>query len=187
MINDLLDYTNIEHGLFNLTQKPFNLVRYSSPACLSFKDYNFSHIVLVPLSLTYPHASQLDVLEVVREVARSNIRKGVEFRFLNFLPTSYLLLGDPERLQQCLIHFVSNAIKFTKEGRVTLEVRDDTKISSKTVSNLRKSSRTSLSRELSPDLYCVVDLQFTVVDTGIGMDKVTRRKLFTPFLQVLSI
>jgi len=69
------------------------------------------------------------------------------------------ILGDPLRLGQILINLMSNAIKFTKDGEVTLDVK---KISSHKDKIL---------------------LQFTVSDTGIGMTKEQMAKLFNSFYQ----
>ncbi len=63
-------------------------------------------------------------------------------------------LGDPGRLRQVLLNLVSNAIKFTPAGTVTVRLLgDDTKV--------------------------VLEVQ----DTGIGMTKEAREKVFTAFAQ----
>ena len=72
------------------------------------------------------------------------------------LPTG--VRGDPDRLRQVLINLVSNAIKFTEEGEVTVRVRG----------------------EITGD-RTVFELQ--VVDTGIGMSSEEQEKVFTPFWQ----
>jgi len=69
------------------------------------------------------------------------------------------LLGDATRLQQALLNFASNAVKFTERGRIAIEV--------------------SLV-EASPDS---VLLQFEVRDTGIGIDPGAQPRLFTAFEQ----
>ena len=69
------------------------------------------------------------------------------------------LFGDPKRLQQALLNYVSNAIKFTPEGRI--EVR---------VSRLRQTEHRQL-------------LRFDVCDTGIGIDPASLPRLFNPFEQ----
>ncbi|HUQ76951.1 MAG TPA: MHYT domain-containing protein [Burkholderiales bacterium] len=68
-------------------------------------------------------------------------------------------LIDPSRLRQILTNLVSNAIKFTQDGSVMLEV---------------KVMETSATRQT---------LRFTVHDSGIGMSEDTQRRLFEPFQQ----
>jgi signal transduction histidine kinase/CheY-like chemotaxis protein len=72
------------------------------------------------------------------------------------------VMGDPQRLRQCLVNLVSNAIKFTKHGEIVIEVR-------------RKSSRRG-----EPAIY------FEVRDTGIGIAQQTLGTLFQPFVQADS-
>jgi CheY-like chemotaxis protein len=69
------------------------------------------------------------------------------------------LEGDAARLNQILTNLVSNAIKFTERGGVTLGVR--------LLANTSTGSR----------------LSFTVRDTGIGIDPTAQIRLFTPFVQ----
>jgi signal transduction histidine kinase/ActR/RegA family two-component response regulator len=69
------------------------------------------------------------------------------------------LRGDPTRLQQALLNYATNAIKFTQEGSVTLRVRPEAD---------------------SDD--CVV-VRFEVQDTGIGIAPETAAKLFAAFEQ----
>jgi PAS domain S-box-containing protein len=68
-------------------------------------------------------------------------------------------LVDPSRLRQILANLVSNAIKFTPAGTVSLEVQ-------------------VLDRQTGRQALC-----FTVQDTGIGMSAETQRRLFEPFRQ----
>jgi len=72
------------------------------------------------------------------------------------LPTR--VLGDPGRIRQALANLVSNAIKFTAAGEVSIQV----------------------ARERGP----VGDLvRFSVRDTGIGLTPAQQAKLFRPFAQ----
>lgn len=67
-------------------------------------------------------------------------------------------IGDSLRLRQILLNFLSNAIKFTRQGEVSLRItcqQHDTNI----------------------------NLQISVSDTGLGMDQATIAKLFNPFVQ----
>jgi signal transduction histidine kinase len=70
------------------------------------------------------------------------------------------LCGDPLRLKQIIINLVNNAIKFTKNGSVTLKVKFI---------------------EEREDSY---NLKFEVTDTGIGISKAEKAKLFKSFSQV---
>jgi len=69
------------------------------------------------------------------------------------------LLGDPTRLQQALLNYAANAVKFTRAGQVTLRVRQE---------------------EVQADS---VKLRFEVEDTGIGIAPETIDKLFSAFTQ----
>jgi two-component system, sensor histidine kinase and response regulator len=71
------------------------------------------------------------------------------------------VLGDPQRLRQCLLNLVSNAIKFTKDGEIVIEVRDQSSAG-------------------NPLTY------FEVRDTGIGIPQQTLELLFQPFVQADS-
>ncbi len=67
-----------------------------------------------------------------------------------------LVIQDETRLRQCLLNLLSNACKFTRDGRVNLDVR------------VRPHDRA---------------LIFTVTDTGIGMNSAQIERLFQPFTQ----
>jgi PAS domain S-box-containing protein len=66
------------------------------------------------------------------------------------------VISDPIRLRQILINLVGNAIKFTEEGKVTLAVRYNDQQG---------------------------QLEFDVVDTGIGISPELQQELFKPFSQ----
>jgi signal transduction histidine kinase/PAS domain-containing protein/ActR/RegA family two-component response regulator len=73
------------------------------------------------------------------------------------LPTN--LEGDPTRLQQALLNYTSNAIKFTESGRVSIGVK---------------------LLEEGEDSFL---LRFEVVDTGIGIEQSVMDRLFSDFEQ----
>ena len=72
------------------------------------------------------------------------------------------LLGDPLRLSQVLINLVGNALKFTRDGFVRV--------------NVTLQHRTS----------DAVTLHFAIEDSGIGMDDAQLAQLFVPFSQADS-
>ncbi|WNC72958.1 PAS domain S-box protein [Thalassotalea psychrophila] len=69
------------------------------------------------------------------------------------------LKGDPLRLTQILINLANNAVKFTSEGEVVLNITN----------------------QFVNEQY--VELKFSVEDTGIGMTEEQQSKLFQPFTQ----
>jgi signal transduction histidine kinase/CheY-like chemotaxis protein len=70
------------------------------------------------------------------------------------------LIGDGMRLRQILVNLIGNALKFTEQGEITIEVQCQ--------------SRSDRGYEL----------QFSVTDTGIGIPKESIDKLFRAFQQV---
>jgi C4-dicarboxylate-specific signal transduction histidine kinase/NO-binding membrane sensor protein with MHYT domain/ActR/RegA family two-component response regulator len=74
----------------------------------------------------------------------------------------YSLIGDPTRLQQALLNYAANAIKFTETGSVIL--------------------RTQSENETNESVL----LRFEVQDTGIGITQQAAAKLFSTFEQADS-
>ncbi len=79
-----------------------------------------------------------------------DIAKSIRFR----------LLGDSLRLTQVLTNLTTNAVKFTRKGKISVRV------------------------ELAGETEEEATLRFSVSDTGIGMDQEQIEQLFQPFQQV---
>ncbi len=88
--------------------------------------------------------------------------KGLTLTFDVDSKISNNMCGDPLRLGQILVNYVSNAIKFTEKGGITVKVR----------------------MECSEDELCMV--RFDVTDTGIGLTEEQKGKLFQSFQQADS-
>ncbi len=89
-------------------------------------------------------------------------RKGLEF--LSFVDPAVplLLRGDPGRLRQVMINLINNAIKFTDNGEVVVNVT------------------------LTGETETHATIRFAVIDTGIGIPDDRMHRLFKSFSQVDS-
>ncbi|MEM1368265.1 MAG: ATP-binding protein, partial [Cyanobacteria bacterium P01_H01_bin.15] len=77
--------------------------------------------------------------------------------------TPLTLVGDEQKIAQVLINLLANAIKFTPEGSILLNI----------------------SGELLPHQQ-IVSMRFEVIDTGVGIASEELSKLFVPFEQTQS-
>jgi two-component system, sensor histidine kinase and response regulator len=88
------------------------------------------------------------------------------------------LVGDAGRLRQIVINLVGNALKFTEQGEVVLEVRkhDEECRMTQTAPAAAAAASANLHSE-----FCI--LQFSVRDTGIGITAEQRDRIFQAFEQ----
>ncbi|HEX3109073.1 MAG TPA: response regulator, partial [Thermoanaerobaculia bacterium] len=89
-------------------------------------------------------------------------QKNVEIIFSTDSGVPRRLRGDPVRLKQVLLNLLNNAMKFTNEGEIVVDIRAN-----------------EVRRELA-------ELEFSVRDTGIGIAPEYVSTLFEPFTQVDS-
>jgi PAS domain S-box-containing protein len=103
-----------------------------------------------------------EITENALSIVATNLRaKGLQLAVDNAaMPLG--LMGDRTRLQQALLNYLSNAVKFTERGTITLR---------------------SFVVEDTPDN---VLLRFEVSDSGIGIEAEALRRLFSAFVQVDS-
>jgi signal transduction histidine kinase/DNA-binding response OmpR family regulator len=94
-------------------------------------------------------------------MAHKAAEKGVEFVVKYDFDIPSALIGDSLRLGQVLLNLCSNAIKFTQEGEIVLDI--------------------SMPPEHKAD---EITLRFCVRDSGIGISKEQQKKLFREFSQV---
>ena len=88
-------------------------------------------------------------------------KKGLDFEVVISPLSHENYLGDAVRVRQIINNFVSNAIKFTRQGAISIAVSEHMEAS---------------------DTY----ITFTVKDTGIGIAASKLESIFTPFMQADS-
>jgi PAS domain S-box-containing protein len=97
----------------------------------------------------------VDLISLMRPRA---VEKGLEFELIIKCPIPRFIRTDPLRIRQILVNLLGNAIKFTKAGKITLEI---------------------CSGGPAPGHLLFI----SVTDSGIGMTREQLDRLFLPFAQ----
>jgi two-component system sensor histidine kinase/response regulator len=121
---------------------------------------DFSKIEAGKLSIEYINFNLWDLLDDINTVYTPQAQaKGIalDFDIANDIPVA--ICGDPNRLRQIMANLLGNAIKFTDQGRILARVR-----------------------VASEDSQAVM-LRFEVHDTGIGISREARGRMFEAFSQ----
>lgn len=104
----------------------------------------------------------LESLQRIGEIYQPLVAaKGLKFVTTDFSTLPRFIRGDALRLRQVLHNILANALKFTQSGRITLAIYQSVRHEQPT-------------------------LEFSVEDTGIGVDARMKNKLFSPFTQADS-
>ncbi len=120
---------------------------------LDFSKSSEGKMTLIPVS-----ANLIEVIDEVVELFRLEARtKGIELTTSVNCDHPYAHF-DRMRLKQVLINIVGNAVKFTEQGSVHLDIE----------------------QQIHDELATI---RFCVVDTGIGIDESNLQSIFTPFDQ----
>ena len=142
--------STIEDSSKNLLNSINDILDYSrldsGTLRLEHKPFNIRNTIEQTLSLQAPRANEKNIK--LLHIQESNIPE--------------ILIGDSHRLQQVISHLISNAIKFSSQGRVVLHVQN--------IDNTENRSH----------------LKFIVQDDGIGLNAEEQQRLFKSFTQVHS-
>lgn len=158
MVNFLLasELTPRARNFAELAKRSANLLANIVNDILDFSKIEAGKLELEEMDFNLPGAVNQTV-EVLVDRATSKGLKLDSF-FAPDLPI--YVRGDANRLQQIIINLINNAIKFTKEGGISL-----------TAKRLPAESGRAL-------------IRFEVIDTGIGISKEASVRLFQSFSQV---
>ena len=104
-----------------------------------------------------PHGLVDECISLVQQASVAK-RLALQVSLVDRLPPG--VFGDAGRLRQILLNLLNNAIKFTEEGSVTLDIRRDRAAG-------------------DPDRVI-----FSIIDTGIGIARADQARLFQRFAQV---
>ncbi len=98
-----------------------------------------------------------DLVNMIRPRAD---KKGLKLNVSADEHTPHVLNGDEIRIRQCAMNILTNAVKYTEKGEVSLDI----------------------SFEKKDDRHIL--LKFTVEDTGIGMKEEDMENLFSPYKRI---
>jgi len=142
-----------------------NTLRFSANHLLSLVndilDYNKMEAGKIVFEKT-----EFDLTSMLEEIKRSYshraLEKGINFTLEKSPDLPVTLIGDPIRLNQILSNLLSNAMKFTSQGGVTLRGSVKNRIEGRAV------------------------IEFQVADTGIGIPREKQEEIFESYAQASS-
>ena len=128
---------------------------------------DFSAFESGELKITSEAFSVTDTIHEICDMFNQSVnQKGLELSCYvdKNIPDS--IFTDPKRLRQIIVHLISNAIKFTDNGSITVNAT----LQAKKLDNAEQDD--------------IPYLQINVIDTGIGIEEKEFKRIFTPFYQV---
>jgi two-component system, sensor histidine kinase and response regulator len=149
------------------------LVKASADSLLTILNdiLDFSKIEAGKLELeSVPFALRENLGTTLRALALRAHQKGLALTSHVGSDVPDALIGDTGRLRQIIVNLVGNAIKFTEQGEVVVEVQRYQQADA-------KESASNLADEQEMVLHV------SVRDTGIGIPQEKHRLIFEPFLQ----
>jgi two-component system sensor histidine kinase BarA len=163
-MNGIIGFTNVllETELNSSQTDYVDTIRTSAQNLITIVNdiLDFSKIEAGQLSLESIPIQIRDLIDEVISLLRpSALRKELKLYVSIDHNIPNTLLGDPLRIKQILTNLISNAIKFTETGSITIQAKI-----------IRKTSKST-------------QLHIDVIDTGIGLESTTQKKLFTAFKQ----
>ncbi len=122
---------------------------------------DFSKIEAGRLDIEYIEFNLTNLInDIERVFSPKAIEKKLDFTIIIGKNIPEKLIGDPGRIKQILLNLLGNAFKFTKTGKISLDI--------------------IIEKQTSDNELL---LKFSVIDTGIGIKKENISKLFAPFTQ----
>ncbi|KAL9641681.1 hypothetical protein ABK040_013185 [Willaertia magna] len=176
-ITELLE----NNTLLNDIQKDFvDNIQYSGNILLTLINdiLDFCKIEASKIKLEYKEFNLHNALHQISNMFQPRAkRNGLIFEMNIQKDIPKCIKGDENRLVQVIINLVNNAIKFTEQGSVIVNVE-------KVDKNDLKSLQNSNLQKVETDNNNIVHLKFSVIDTGIGIPKEKFNNLFKPFSQI---
>jgi len=146
-------------------QEYLNIMNFSSECLLSLINdiLDISKIEAGKMELTKDTFNLADTIKNMIAMFHKKLKENnIKLSLKNNININKCYTADVNRLQQILINLINNAIKFSEDSEVILEINE------KNVTEITS------------------ELHFSVIDTGIGISKDNQAKLFNEFVQADS-
>jgi signal transduction histidine kinase/CheY-like chemotaxis protein/HPt (histidine-containing phosphotransfer) domain-containing protein len=114
-----------EENLSDQQKEQVGMIRDSGSQLLQLVNdiIDFSKIEMGKISVKIAGCNIENILGTVETLIRpATQEKKLKFEIIRNQPLPEIIQTDPERLKQCLLNLVSNAVKFTEQGRVSVKV-----------------------------------------------------------------
>ncbi|MAI64198.1 MAG: hybrid sensor histidine kinase/response regulator [Alteromonas sp.] len=179
-LTSILGYTEllIDDARNSPFQQELSIIHSNGKHLLSLLNdlLDMSRIMADKLELNMKEVNLAAFLTDIHSLMQLNAKdKGLS---LNVVPKTKLpefIRTDPTRLRQILINLITNAVKFTDKGSITLTIEmEPSKVSQQSESYAESKALESV-------------LRFTVDDTGIGMAPDKLDNIFHPFEQIEDV
>ncbi|MBB1488814.1 response regulator [Oceanospirillum sediminis] len=164
-LNGVLGMTELllNTPLNSLQQRHLETVKRSGETLLNLLNdiLDLSKIEAGKLTINHSEFNPNELIEnCVMLFADTAGKKGLEVIPATLPNMQYMLIGDPDRINQVLMNLVNNAIKFTEQGQVVVSI------------------------EILDERDKQFLLRFKVEDTGIGISEEAQQRLFQKFVQL---
>ncbi len=128
---------------------------------LDYSDIHTQKIVLYPARFDLSGLLYSVIAQASEDLQENDAEKKIELAVEFATPIPRYLVGDMERLEKIIVALIDNAVKFTKRGMIMLTVSDEGHASRQ------------------EGMPCM--LRVDVVDTGCGISREERERLFESF------
>ncbi len=164
-LNAILGFTNrlLQEGKDGKTEEYVGYIQVASRNLLGLIDdlLDISKIEADQIVLDKSPTSILEIIDSVGVIVKQKAtEKKITYQQLLTPDLPAAIVTDKLRLTQILLNLCGNAVKFTEEGTVRLEVQ--------TLSNVKNNTQR---------------IRFTITDTGIGIPEDRQEQIFNRFVQ----
>ena len=193
-VNTILGYMQLLPRSITKQHKELQAVETSAQhllqLVLALLDFHKLEAGSVTIQLAPTHINQLlqSVAEAFKPLAQ---QKGLQLQLNIQLPPNVWTMTDALRLRQIVDNLMSNAIKYTQHGSITLEAlwKDNLKEDSTDERNENSTNERNEKNVDSPSHSDFSDnaphqLLLRITDTGCGMTQVDLDRIFQPFTRV---